>query len=207
MNGAEVGAPSLVLSEESSGSPGACWEQGGAHLGAFVSSDPLGESAMAACLWHGQWHVRKIEQRPLFPPSRHPAGSLSLCCSLAGGAVCSCRGMDADLEALDALTEGNLREIIDSWEGFCSGTESLLSGDLSVAADSDEYAASVRALSHYGLTRLVGDHFLQALEVLPPSPSLSPSIVVAIAIVLGAPRRTLQRKRGWCLPYAHGYLC
>ncbi|CAA6665214.1 unnamed protein product [Spirodela intermedia] len=72
--------------------------------------------------------------------------------------------MDAHLEALDALTEGNLQQIIESWECFCTGTDSFLSGDLSVAADSDEYAASVRALSHYGLTRLVGDHFLQALE-------------------------------------------
>lgn len=143
--------------------------------------------------------------RSSLPLATPRALSLSVARSLGG--PCSCRGMDADLEALDALTEGNLREIIDSWEGFCYRTESLLSGDLSVAADSDEYAASVRALSHYGLTRLVGDHFLQALEVLPPSPSLSPSIVVAIAIALGAPRRTLQRKRGWCLPYAHGYLC
>lgn len=92
MNGAEVGAPSLVLSEESSGSPGACWEQGGAHLGAFVSSDPLGESAMAACLWHGQWHVRKIEQRPLFPPSRHPAGSLSLSVARSLGGPCVLAG-------------------------------------------------------------------------------------------------------------------
>ncbi|XP_078444610.1 anaphase-promoting complex/cyclosome 2 isoform X2 [Wolffia australiana] len=72
--------------------------------------------------------------------------------------------MEEGVGALDALTENNIEEIRRSWSTFATGTEYILSGNLSVAQDSDGYASSVRNLSRYGLSRLAGDHFFQVLE-------------------------------------------
>ncbi|MQM13545.1 hypothetical protein Taro_046471 [Colocasia esculenta] len=82
-------------------------------------------------------------------------------------------GAAVELRALDGLTGDDVDEILASWETFCAHTHTLLSGDLSAAA---EFAAPVSALRRHGLTRLVGDHFLQALEECWPDEELTKSL-------------------------------
>ncbi|KAL2333269.1 hypothetical protein Fmac_014482 [Flemingia macrophylla] len=68
-----------------------------------------------------------------------------------------------NLEVLNSLTEDSLHEIIDSYNGFCKASQSLLagSGDLSVGPD---VVSHVHALCKHRLRSLVQDHFLRLLE-------------------------------------------
>ncbi|KAI3418323.1 uncharacterized protein J3R85_013803 [Psidium guajava] len=68
-----------------------------------------------------------------------------------------------DLGILDALGDAAVDEILHGYAGFCSATDSLLSGsgDLSTGAD---LVAHIHCLCKHGLLSLVRDHFLRALE-------------------------------------------
>ena len=69
-----------------------------------------------------------------------------------------------NLAILDSLTDDSIRQIHDSYTGFCATTATLLTGagDLSVGP---EFIAHVHSLCHHGLHSLVRDHFLKSLEV------------------------------------------
>lgn len=69
-----------------------------------------------------------------------------------------------NLGVLDALSDDSLHEIVDSYNGFCAVTQTLIAGagDLSVGS---EFVAHVRGLCEHGLESLVRDHFLRLLEV------------------------------------------
>ncbi|KAJ8433259.1 hypothetical protein Cgig2_023211 [Carnegiea gigantea] len=71
---------------------------------------------------------------------------------------------DCNLGALESLSADSIEEILESWNGFCSSTEALLSGDGDVAIGSD-FGSQVRSLCSHGLLSLVQDHFFQSLEV------------------------------------------
>ncbi|KAK7824022.1 anaphase-promoting complex subunit 2 [Quercus suber] len=68
-----------------------------------------------------------------------------------------------NLAILDSLTDDSIRQIHDSYTGFCATTATLLTGagDLSVGP---EFIAHVHSLCHHGLHSLVRDHFLKSLE-------------------------------------------
>ncbi|KAM3706769.1 hypothetical protein ACJW31_03G175500 [Castanea mollissima] len=67
------------------------------------------------------------------------------------------------LAILDSLTDDSIRQIHDSYTGFCATTATLLTGavDLSVGP---EFIAHVHSLCHHGLHSPVRDHFLKSLE-------------------------------------------
>lgn len=69
-----------------------------------------------------------------------------------------------NLEILDSLSENSIREIGESWSGFCSSAEALLKvkGDLS---SSSEFVSHAQILSKHGLESLVQQHFLGLIEV------------------------------------------
>ena len=79
---------------------------------------------------------------------------------------------DCDLGALDSLSADSIEDILDSWNGFCSSTEALLSGDADVAIGST-FVSQVHSLCSHGLLTLVKDHFFQSLEVQFHLPSFS----------------------------------
>ncbi|KAL5553745.1 hypothetical protein UlMin_041146 [Ulmus minor] len=68
-----------------------------------------------------------------------------------------------NLGILETLTDDNVQEIVQSYNGFCAATEALLgsSGDLSVGS---EFVSYVHSLCKHGLESLVRDHFLRAHE-------------------------------------------
>lgn len=68
-----------------------------------------------------------------------------------------------NLGILETLSENSIHEIVESYEGFCAATETLLNGagDLSVGPQLVSHAHS---LCKYGLESLLRDHFLGALE-------------------------------------------
>ncbi|XP_027336585.1 anaphase-promoting complex subunit 2 isoform X1 [Abrus precatorius] len=68
-----------------------------------------------------------------------------------------------NLAVLDTLTQHSVHEIIESYNGFCNATQSLLSGnsDLSVGT---VFVSHVHALCKHHLESLVQDHFLRVLE-------------------------------------------
>ncbi|KAJ0095798.1 hypothetical protein Patl1_15983 [Pistacia atlantica] len=67
------------------------------------------------------------------------------------------------LGILEKLNDNSIQEIIKSYGGFCTTTESLLNGagDLSVGP---EFVLHVHSLCKHGLQSLVCDHFLLSLE-------------------------------------------
>lgn len=69
-----------------------------------------------------------------------------------------------NLEILDSLSENSIREIGESWSGFCSSAEALLKvkGYLS---SSSEFVSHAQILSKHGLESLVQQHFLGLIEV------------------------------------------
>ncbi|KAE9613706.1 hypothetical protein Lalb_Chr05g0220261 [Lupinus albus] len=71
-----------------------------------------------------------------------------------------------NLGILDSLTQDSVHQIIDSYNGFCNTTQSLLSGagDLSAGAD---FVSHIHALCKFGLESLVRDHFFRVLEATP----------------------------------------
>ncbi|XP_044494484.1 anaphase-promoting complex subunit 2 isoform X2 [Mangifera indica] len=68
-----------------------------------------------------------------------------------------------NLGILERLSDNSIQEIINSYSGFCTTTESLLNGagDLSVGP---EFVSQVHSLCKHGLQSLVCDHFLLSLE-------------------------------------------
>ncbi|CAL0312229.1 unnamed protein product [Lupinus luteus] len=68
-----------------------------------------------------------------------------------------------NLGILDSLTQDSVNQIIESYNGFCNTTQSLLSGagDLSVGAD---FVSHIHGLCKFGLESLVRDHFFYVLE-------------------------------------------
>lgn len=68
------------------------------------------------------------------------------------------------LGILDALSDDAIHEIVESYNGFCAATETLLNGagDLSVGS---EFVVYVHGLCKHGVESLVREHFLRALEV------------------------------------------
>ncbi|KAI4314137.1 hypothetical protein L6164_027073 [Bauhinia variegata] len=68
-----------------------------------------------------------------------------------------------NLGVLDALTDDSIQEILESYNGFCVTTQTLLggAGDLSAGT---EFVAHVHSLCKHGLESLVRDHFLRVLE-------------------------------------------
>lgn len=68
-----------------------------------------------------------------------------------------------NLGILEKLNDESVQEIIESYNGFCATTNSLLNGagDLSVGK---EFVTHVRSLCKHGLQSLAQDHFLRSLE-------------------------------------------
>ncbi|XP_030956395.1 anaphase-promoting complex subunit 2 isoform X1 [Quercus lobata] len=79
------------------------------------------------------------------------------------GPSSSASSSSCNLAILDSLTDDSIRQIHDSYTGFCATTATLLTGagDLSVGP---EFIAHVHSLCHHGLHSLVRDHFLKSLE-------------------------------------------
>lgn len=80
-----------------------------------------------------------------------------------------------NLAILDSLTDDSIQEIIESYNVFCSATESLLNGSGNLSAG-PEFVSHVHCLCKHGLDSLIRDQFLRSLEVynrlLFPSPYL-----------------------------------
>ncbi|KAH9626176.1 hypothetical protein KSS87_017700 [Heliosperma pusillum] len=68
--------------------------------------------------------------------------------------------LECNLSALDSLSANSINEIIESWNNFCSITETVLAGNGDVSIGRE-----VHLLCSYGLRSLVEDHFFQSLEV------------------------------------------
>lgn len=68
-----------------------------------------------------------------------------------------------NLGILDTLSENSILEIVESYEGFCAATETLLNGagDLSVGP---QLVSNAHSLCKHGLESLLRHHFLGALE-------------------------------------------
>ncbi|CAB4261743.1 unnamed protein product [Prunus armeniaca] len=68
-----------------------------------------------------------------------------------------------NLAILDKLSDGSIEEILESYNGFCAATDTLLNGagDLSVGP---QFVSHVHGLCKHGLESLLRDHFLGALE-------------------------------------------
>ncbi|KAF9623696.1 hypothetical protein IFM89_003841 [Coptis chinensis] len=68
-----------------------------------------------------------------------------------------------NLNILDSISTESIQDILTSWSGFCTTTESLLKdkGDLSVGSD---FISHVHVLIQHRLTSLVQDHFFKSLQ-------------------------------------------
>lgn len=75
-----------------------------------------------------------------------------------------------DLGILDSLNGDAVREIMETWNGYCLATEAALlngRGDLSFGS---KLVSQARNLCKYGLESLVEEHFAGFLEVFLISP-------------------------------------
>lgn len=68
-----------------------------------------------------------------------------------------------NLGILDSLTEDSITEILESWNGFCFTTESLLKGNVNSLLGS-ELVSQVHTLCKHGLKSLVQEHFLGSIQ-------------------------------------------
>ncbi|KAK9750744.1 hypothetical protein RND81_02G218500 [Saponaria officinalis] len=78
--------------------------------------------------------------------------------------MCSISPSKCNLSAIDSLSIDSIDEIIDSWNNFCSITDTLLTGNGDVSIERD-FVARVHSLCGFGLRSLVQDHFFELLEV------------------------------------------
>ncbi|KAL5759472.1 hypothetical protein ACOSQ2_018310 [Xanthoceras sorbifolium] len=67
------------------------------------------------------------------------------------------------LEILETLGEHSIQEIIESYNGFCAATQSLLDGAGNLSAG-PEFLSHVHSLCKHALQPLLRDHFLRSLE-------------------------------------------
>lgn len=72
--------------------------------------------------------------------------------------------MYCNLGILEKLNDESVQEIIESYNGFCATTNSLLNGGRDIAVGK-EFVTHVRSLCKHGLQSLAHDHFLRSLEV------------------------------------------
>ncbi|CAL9222463.1 unnamed protein product [Arabidopsis halleri] len=70
---------------------------------------------------------------------------------------------DCNLEILETLSDDAIQEITESYDGFFTTVESLISGTGDSSVE-DEFVSQVYCLCKYGLDSLVRDHFLRSLE-------------------------------------------
>ncbi|CAE5973394.1 unnamed protein product [Arabidopsis arenosa] len=70
---------------------------------------------------------------------------------------------DCNLEILETLSDDAIQEITESYDGFFTTVESLISGTGDSSVE-DEFVSHVYCLCKYGLDSLVRDHFLRSLE-------------------------------------------
>ncbi|PSS28755.1 Anaphase-promoting complex subunit like [Actinidia chinensis var. chinensis] len=68
-----------------------------------------------------------------------------------------------DLGALDSLNGDALKEIVESWNGFCFATDALLKGNGDCSHGS-KFVSQAHALCKHGLESLVQEHFIGYLE-------------------------------------------
>lgn len=73
---------------------------------------------------------------------------------------------DCNLEILETLSDIAIQEITESYDGFFTTVESLITGTGDSSVKEDEFVSHVYCLCKYGLDSLVRDHFLSSLEVL-----------------------------------------
>ncbi|KAL3501441.1 hypothetical protein ACH5RR_035890 [Cinchona calisaya] len=68
-----------------------------------------------------------------------------------------------NLSVLESLNEDSVREMVESWNRFCSASEALLggTGDLSFGS---EFISQAQILCKHGLQSLVQQHFLRSIE-------------------------------------------
>ncbi|KAL9424203.1 hypothetical protein AB3S75_036143 [Citrus x aurantiifolia] len=71
--------------------------------------------------------------------------------------------MYCNLGILEKLDDESVQEIIESYNGFCATTNSLLNGGRDIAVGK-EFVTHVRSLCKHGLQSLAHDHFLRSLE-------------------------------------------
>lgn len=69
-----------------------------------------------------------------------------------------------NLGILDSLNEVSITEILESWNGFCFTTETLLKGNSELSSGSDTLS-HIRTLCKHGLHSLVEQHFLRSIQV------------------------------------------
>ncbi|XP_057494205.1 anaphase-promoting complex subunit 2-like [Actinidia eriantha] len=68
-----------------------------------------------------------------------------------------------DLGALDSLNGDALKEIVESWNGFCFSTDALLNGK-GDRSHGSKFVSQAHALCKHGLESLVQEHFIGYLE-------------------------------------------
>ncbi|KAH9773990.1 Anaphase-promoting complex subunit 2 [Citrus sinensis] len=71
--------------------------------------------------------------------------------------------MYCNLGILEKLNDESVQEIIESYNGFCATTNSLLNGGRDIAVGK-EFVTHVRSLCKHGLQSLAHGHFLRSLE-------------------------------------------
>lgn len=72
---------------------------------------------------------------------------------------------ECNLGILETLSDDAIEEITESYDGFFTTVESLISGTGDSSVE-QEFVSHVYSLCKYGLDSLVRDHFLTSLEVL-----------------------------------------
>ncbi|KAK0578450.1 hypothetical protein LWI29_010635 [Acer saccharum] len=69
-----------------------------------------------------------------------------------------------NLGVLETLDGNSIQQIIESYNGFCAATQSLLDGAGDLSAGQEEFVSHVHSLCKLGLQPLLRDHFLRSLE-------------------------------------------
>lgn len=70
-----------------------------------------------------------------------------------------------NLGVLDSLSEASIFEILESWNGFCKITETMVKGDdADLSPFYSKFQSNVSSLCKYGLQSLVEEHFLLSLQ-------------------------------------------
>ncbi|KAK2636170.1 hypothetical protein Ddye_030962 [Dipteronia dyeriana] len=69
-----------------------------------------------------------------------------------------------NLGILETLEGNSIQQIIESYNGFCAATKSLLDGAGDLSAGPEEFVSHLHSLCKLGLQPLLRDHFLRSLE-------------------------------------------